>query len=101
MMKKAMKSDNNSAQSRRHLHTAVLALLLLLVVLTAESGALSSFPQVKSSHRRSDALILDRRGEVIHELRIDSSGRRLDWIELKDVSPAMVKAVLQSEDWHF
>lgn len=76
-------------------------LLLLFLVLAAEASALPSFPQVKSAHRRSDALILDRRGEVIHELRIDKSGRRLDWMELKGVSPALVKAVLRSEDQHF
>ncbi len=76
-------------------------LLFVLLVLATEASALPSFQQVKSAHRCSDALILDRRGEVIHELRIDKSGRRLDWVELKNVSPALVKAVLHSEDHHF
>jgi penicillin-binding protein 1C len=79
------------------------ALVLLMVAgsLTARASALPGFPQVKAAHLRSDALILDRHGEVIQELRIDKTGRRLDWIELRDVSPALVRAVLQSEDRHF
>ncbi|KAF0219582.1 MAG: penicillin-binding protein [Geobacteraceae bacterium] len=79
----------------------LMAVLIVFGCLTTEASALSTFPQVKSSHRRSDALILDRRGEVIHELRIDKRGRRLDWMELKDVSPSLVRAVLYSEDRHF
>ena len=78
-----------------------MALLIVFGCLTTDAGALSTFPQVKSSHLRSDALILDRRGEVIHELRIDKTGRRLDWTELKDISPSLVRAVLYSEDRHF
>jgi len=78
-----------------------MATLLLLAVLATEASALASFPQVKAAHLRSDALLLDRRGEVLHELRIDKSARRLDWTELKDISPSLVQAALYSEDRHF
>lgn len=78
-----------------------MAMLIVFGCLITEAAALSTFSQVKTSHRRSDALILDRRGEVIHELRIDKTGRRLDWIELKDISPSLVRAVLHSEDRRF
>ena len=82
--------------------SSVKALLLLVFAcLATDASAITTFPQVKSTHRRSDALILDRHGEVIHELRIDKTGRRLDWTELKDISPSLVKAVLYSEDRHF
>ena len=85
----------------RMVRSTVLALLMVLGSLTAQASALPSFPQVKAAHLRSDALILDRHGEVIQELRIDKTGRRLEWIELRDVSPALLRAVLQSEDRHF
>jgi len=81
--------------------TFLLAMPVVFFCLSTEARALSTFPQVKSAHRRSDALILDRRGEVIHELRIDRTGRRLDWVELKDISPSLVRAVLNSEDRRF
>src|SRR6185369_8970301 len=76
-------------------------LLLVFILLATEVFALSSFQEVKAAHRRSDGLVLDRRGELLHELRIDKSGRRLDWVALKDISPSLVKAVLVSEDRHF
>lgn len=76
-------------------------LLLVFVCLTTEANALSTFQEVKTSHVRSDAQILDRRGEVVHELRIDKTGRRLDWTGLKDISPSLIKTVLYSEDRHF
>lgn len=76
-------------------------LALALLCLATEVRALSSFTEVQSAHRRSDAQILDRRGELLHELRIDKSGRRLDWVALKYISPSLVKAVLESEDRHF
>ena len=63
--------------------------------------ALPSFQEVKNSYKKSDAALLDRHGRVIHELRVDSKGRRLDWVGIKDISPALRKAVLQSEDRRF
>jgi len=80
---------------------AVLAFFLLLTIMAAEACALASFAEVKAAHLRSDARLLDRRGELLHELRIDKSGRRLDWTALQGVSPSLVKAVLQSEDRNF
>lgn len=87
--------------SYRPLYTSVVVLLLLLAVLAAEASALATFADVKVAQRRSDALLLDRRGEPLHELRIDKQGRRLDWVALRHVSPALVQAVLLSEDRRF
>jgi len=44
---------------------------------------------------------LDRFGEVIHELRVDTLGRRLPWTPLSEVSPALRATVLTSEDRRF
>lgn len=81
----------------------VLFMLSLLPVLFifGNSTKLPSFAKVKSAYQKSDALLLDRHGEIIHELRIDENGRRLEWIALKDVSPAFIKAVIQVEDKRF
>jgi len=45
--------------------------------------------------------LLDRNGEVLHELRVDASRRRLGWSPLADVSPALQAAVIASEDRRF
>jgi penicillin-binding protein 1C len=88
-------------RSARTLNAVALVLLLLLAVLTAEASALTTFAEVKAARQRSDAELLDRRGELLHEMRIDRKGRRLDWTALAEISPSLVKAVLASEDRHF
>jgi penicillin-binding protein 1C len=45
--------------------------------------------------------VLDRHGEVIHELRVDDTRRRLPWTPLAEISPALQAAVLASEDRRF
>src|SRR3990172_6480589 len=63
--------------------------------------ATSTFNEVKNSYKKSDAVLLDRHGRIIHELRVDEKGRRLEWISLKDISPSLIKAVIHSEDKRF
>jgi membrane peptidoglycan carboxypeptidase len=75
--------------------------LALVVSLLGGSPAPSppSIDMVRAAWRPSDAALLDRHGEVLHERRIDPTRRRLAWTVLGDVSPALVTAVLASEDW--
>jgi len=76
--------------------------LSLIVLLFASSAfALPTFEEVKSSHKNSDAVLLDRHRKVIHELRVDSKGRRLEWVGLGDISPALINSVIHSEDRRF
>ena len=60
-----------------------------------------SHQAVRSNYGRSDAVFLDRNGQVIQETRINSSFRRLDWTPLQDISPALRRAVVQAEDRRF
>ena len=79
----------------------LLAALLLFVFFCGEALGVPSFEEVRKSHRKSDSLLLDRHGEVIHELRTNPNGRRLDWTALQDISPAVQEAVIQAEDKRF
>ena len=63
--------------------------------------AAPSFTEVKTVYQSSDAVLLDRHGEVIHELRVDPYARKLEWVRLVDISPALVKATIRSEDKRF
>ena len=60
-----------------------------------------SFATIKAGYCRSEAILLDRHGNPLHELRMDPQGRRLEWVPLTQVSPALVKAVIQAEDRRF
>ena len=81
--------------------TVAVSLLLFLFFRMSNVDKLPSFEKVKDAYQKSDALLLDRHGEVIHELRVDAQGRRLEWVSFKDVSPAFIKAIIQVEDKRF
>jgi penicillin-binding protein 1C len=79
-------------------------LLLSMIVVVSFSSlahALPTYQEVRQSYVKSDSLLLDRNGEVLHELRIDNGRRRLDWTPLESVSPALQEAVIQAEDKRF
>jgi penicillin-binding protein 1C len=78
-----------------------LIVLFLSLLLSGQAAAVPSFEEVRKSHHKSDSLLLDRHGEVIHELRTNPGGRRLDWTALHDLSPAVQEAVIQTEDRRF
>jgi len=64
-------------------------------------AAIPTFAKVKAERTSSKATLLDRHGEVIQELRVDPFGRRLEWKTLREISPALQDAVIQSEDRRF
>ncbi|MBI5634202.1 MAG: penicillin-binding protein 1C [Nitrospirae bacterium] len=93
-------SGNDRWQGFVYLPAGVIQLLLLIVPVTS-SFAQPLFEDVKKSYKKSDAVLLDRHGKVIHELRVDAKGRRLQWTSLKEISPALIRAVLHTEDKRF
>jgi penicillin-binding protein 1C len=68
---------------------------------SAASKRYATFDEIKQQNAVSDAILLDRYNEVIHSLRIDARRRKLEWIKLNDISPAMVQATLRVEDRRF
>ena len=83
-------------RSLRQSPVAVLA--LLLAVLAPPAVALPSYTEVRTVHRPSDTVVLDRHGEPLQRLRTDTSVRRGPWVALEDVSPALRTALVLSED---
>lgn len=82
--------------------SAILFLLFFVIILQSETvHAVPSYQEVRQSYVKSDSLLLDRHGEVLYELRTDKHRRRLDWIFLRDISPALKEAVIQAEDKRF
>lgn len=75
--------------------------IILSLMLTGRAFGMPSFDAVKAGFQRSDAVLLDRHGAMIHELRVDLSARKLDWAGLPSISPALKKAVIRSEDRRF
>jgi penicillin-binding protein 1C len=60
-----------------------------------------SFDAVRSAYRPSDVAFIDRHGEPLQTLRIDDRVRRLPWLRLDELSPALQAAIVVSEDRRF
>ena len=74
---------------------------LLLAACVGQAVAAPTPAQVKASFRSSESELLDRDGVAIESLRMDMTVRRLPWVALADISPAVGMAVIQAEDQHF
>ena len=86
---------------RRAITLGVLAAVVGLAFTWSRDVAVPSFTGVREAYRPSDRRLLDRSGEVIQEVRIDHTVRRLSWTSLGEVSPALVDAIVGSEDRRF
>ena len=89
-------------EMRYRVATALVIGVTALCVLRATApSAPPTFNAVRARWRPSDAQLLDRHGDPIYEMRIDAHGRRLAWTPLDEVSPALIHAVIVSEDRRF
>jgi len=81
---------------------AVLALVLVfLIFVLAGSEPVPGYSEVKAGYVPSEAWLLDRNGEVLAEKRVDPKVRRLEWVGLEELSPALLQILLVSEDKNF
>jgi len=85
----------------KHLLKSLLAGFVIYLLWAGNAYALPSFAEVRAQHVKSDSVLLDRHGTILHELRTDKQGRRLDWTALNDISPSLKEAVICSEDKRF
>jgi penicillin-binding protein 1C len=76
------------------------ASLLTFTLLPGGSG-MPAFGQVRAAQSQSESVLVDRHGEILHEQRTNSRTRRLDWVPLSAVSPALVSALVYAEDRRF
>jgi penicillin-binding protein 1C len=82
------------------LKRCAVAVALALGAVIAQASV-PSFDAVRAAHRPSDITVTDRHGEPLQTLRIDTTARRLPWLPLTQVSPALRELVVQGEDQRF
>ncbi len=76
----------------------VVVAVMLVLLRPVEAPA---FDVARDAWRASAGRVLDRHGEVIDQRRVDFEVRRLRWVELEAVSPALVEAIVAGEDRRF
>jgi penicillin-binding protein 1C len=94
-----LRESKQLGAARRFLQRAALPALMSLAASAAH--ALATFNEVRTAHRPSDAQLLDRHGVLLQTLRTDHQVRRLPWVPLQDLSPALLDAIVLSEDRRF
>ena len=72
-----------------------------LALAAATAHAVPTFIDVRAAHRPSDIVLTDRYGTPIQTLRVDKQVRRLAWVPLAEMSPALLQALVLSEDKRF
>lgn len=77
------------------------ALLLLALLVPVSAVALPGLAEVKAAYASSEATLLDRDGLPLHSLRLDKTVQRLAWTPYGEISPALIRAVIVSEDKRF
>lgn len=66
-----------------------------------DPAPVQSYATVRADYRTSEKQLLDRHGEILHELRVDATRRRLGWTAIADISPVTLEAVVRAEDRRF
>ena len=70
-------------------------------MLSTQALAAPNFDALRASHAPSERIIHDRNSEPIQHIRTDDKVRRAKWTPLDQISPALIDAVLASEDKRF
>ena len=78
-----------------------LALIFFYALFYSGSYNNSDFSSVKNYFNSSDIFLYGRTGKILHIKRSDLSRRRLKWIPLENISPALIKTLIISEDKNF
>jgi penicillin-binding protein 1C len=75
--------------------------VVVLAMAAGSAHAVPSFNEVKAAYRPSDVTLLDRQGTPLQTVRVDKTVRRLPWVPLREMSPALLQAIVLSEDKRF
>jgi hypothetical protein len=58
----------------------------LLLLCSGNVYAVVSYQDVKARYLSSDAVLLDRHGVILQQMRVDARERKLAWVSLEDIS---------------
>lgn len=96
----ALRRARDSVCSARAMSGACL-LGIALMLGVGPAAALPSYQEVKQRYQASDILVQDRTQQLLERVRYDFQARRGDWVPLENVSVALQRALILSEDKRF
>jgi penicillin-binding protein 1C len=99
--------DGASVPRKRRWRDALAWLAFTALILTTAAHLLThpppmpTYTTVRADWQPSEAWLYDRDGQLLDSERVNFERRRLAWVPLKDISPAVRTAVVRSEDRRF
>lgn len=84
-------------------HALIGAPMLLIGALWIATWppAMSGYVAVRAAWRPSESWLYDRHGVLLESMRVDFEQRRLEWVPIDRISPALQDRVIASEDRGF
>lgn len=92
----------SSTSSRWRNYRMVLSIVGFAIAATTTFAAtVPTYDALRAAYVPSDRIIVDRNGAPLQRIRVDDKVRRAAWTTLDQISPALIDAVLASEDKRF
>ncbi len=89
----------------KRLSALIIASLLLAVIFIvhvwSRPAPVPAYNTIKAQWQPSYSVLLDRNGKTLGEVRTDFSIRRMQWIDLEQISPAVKNTFVRTEDKRF
>jgi penicillin-binding protein 1C len=86
---------------RRFLLLICVAVFTASFFLALQTSPIAVRLPTAESSISSNAYLTDRLGRALHTIRLNDQERRLEWLPLNKVSPALIRAVLSAEDKNY
>ena len=86
---------------RRHGWLAIPIALVAGLFLATLPPPLPAYARVVAAWQPSEAWLYDRNGTLLDSERVAFKARRLAWVPVQDISPALIETVVASEDKRF
>ena len=67
----------------------------------ATMPAVPTYQKVRAQYRSSEQWVADRNGLPLGQIRADPKSRRLGWLPISEVSPALTSSLIANEDHRF
>ena len=80
---------------------ALVGVMILALYLVTFPPSSPSYRRTVAAWQPSEAWLYDRNGQLLDSQRVNFATRRLAWVRLKDISPALIESVIAAEDKRF
>lgn len=83
------------------IRVVLVGLALASMSLLTYAQSIPRFEEVKQHYQSSDQIVLDKDGQLLQTVRVNWQRRQGQWLDLTQISPALLRLLLHAEDRRF